>query len=344
MALTDDPPARAARKPAVRILAAIGFALAFCLGVYLLIGATQPVSGLVSFSFLLILPAAVSAFVAYVADPWGERSRRFYFMMPVWLLLAIIVASLVILREGVICVLLLSPLWLVSGLIGAWITYASRRRRRDRAGGTTYCSALLLTPLLAMQVEPYVPLPTDTVCVTRSAVIHASPAALWPLLRGIPDVRPGEGTWTLSQDVIGIPRPRGARLIGAGIGADRYADWGHHIRFRERITEWDMYRRIGWRFIFDDIAGWGFTDRHLMPDGPYFRVTRGGYTVEPIGPGLTRVTIDTEYRITTPVNRYSELWGQLFLGDLETNLLALIRGRAERTALSDAPGRAIGTR
>ena len=337
----DDIP-RAVRPAILRILAALGFALAFCLGAYLLISATQPKSGLVSFSFLLVLPAAISAFVAYAADPWGERSRRFYLLMPVWLLLAIIVAAIVILREGVICVLLLSPLWLGSGLIGTWITYASRHRRRKRADGTTYCSALLLAPLLAMQVEPYVPLPSDTARVTRSAVIHASPEQLWPLLRGIPDVRPDEGAWNISQDVIGIPRPLGARLAGGGIGADRHADWDRSIHFRERITEWDMHKRIGWRFIFDDIAGWGFTDRHLMPDSPYFRVTTGGYTLDPIAPGLTRVTIDTEYRITTPVNGYSELWGELFLGDLENNLLALIRGRAEHPALSGASERAIG--
>ena len=94
-------------------------------------------------------------------------------------------------------------------------------------------------------------------------------------------------------------------------------------------------RRIGWRFIFDDIDGWKFTDRHLMPDSPYFRVTTGGYTMQPLPDGQTRVTIHTRYWIQTPVNGYSQLWGELFLGDLEDNLLALVKGRARATGSAE---------
>jgi hypothetical protein len=66
------------RSGALRIVTAIAAALAFALGVYALLQAARPASGLVSFSFLLILPATVSAFVAYVADPWGERRLSRY--------------------------------------------------------------------------------------------------------------------------------------------------------------------------------------------------------------------------------------------------------------------------
>jgi hypothetical protein len=318
------------RKSAtIRIALAIAAALAFALGVYFLLEATRPTGGLISFSFLLVLPAAVCAFVCYLADPYAERTHGAYLTVPLWLLLVVVIASVFVLREGVICVLMLSPLWIVSGLIGAEITYRLRRRNPDR-NGRTYCAALVLLPLLSMQVEPMIPLPRETKAVTRSIVVDASPARIWPLLRGIPDVHPDEGAWNLSQDVIGIPRPIGARLIGGGLGADRFADWGEHIKFRERITEWEPGRRLGWHFIFDDVAGWGYTDRHLMPDSPYFTVTTGGYTMQPLGPGRTRVTLDTRYKIRTPVNLYSELWGQLLLGDLENNLLALIKQRAEK--------------
>jgi hypothetical protein len=40
--------------------------------------------------------------------------------------------------------------------------------------------------------------------------------------------------------------------------------------------------------------------------------------------------LDTGYRMRTPVNGYAALWGELFLGDLEGNLLALVKQRAER--------------
>ncbi len=320
------------RSPLVRIAAAIAVALAFSGGVYLLLEAVEPAGGLIAFSFLLMLPAAVSAFVAYVSDPLGERPRRFYLMVPVWILLAVIAISVLLLREGVICIILLAPLWLVSGMVGTAITYSMRHRPKD---GTTYCSALLLAPLLAMQIEAQIPLPVADASVTRSITVDASPAQIWPLLLGIPDVRPDEGRWNLSQDVIGLPRPIGAHLVGTGLGAQRYADWGERIKFRERITGWQPGKALGWRFIFDDIEGWKFTDRHLMPNSPYFHITTGGYQMEPLGNGRTRVILDTRYTIQTPVNLYSQLWGELFLGDVENNLLGLVKGRAEAIARAD---------
>ncbi len=312
---------------ALRIAGAIGVALIVALGAYLLLEATQPDTGLVSFSFLLILPAGICAFAAYVSDPMATRPYRHYLWIPSYLLLAIIVLSLFVLREGVICVLLLTPLWLLSGWAGAAIAY--RMRRRGEPGNRLHSAALLVIPLLAMQVEPAIPLPTDQATVERSIVVAASPETLWPLLRGVPDVRPEEGRWNLSQDLFGIPRPIGATLSRDGIGGDRYGVWEHGIRFRERIVEWEPGRRIGWTFLFDEMKGWDFTDRHLRPDSPYLHVTTGGYRMKPLGDGRTLLTVHTSYRITTPVNAYARMWGELFLGDLEDNLLAIIRQRAE---------------
>ena len=327
----EDAPPRDRSLAAHRIIAAVSVALALGLGVYFLLEATRPQSGLISFSFLLILPAAISAFVAYVADPHGQRRLRAYLMVPVWILLAVIIVSIFVLHEGVICILILSPLWLLSGWAGAFMTYHSRRSRDD---GRLYCAAVLVLPLLVMQFEPLVTLPSRSAVVSREIVIKASAERIWPLLQGISDVHPGEGRWNLSQDVIGVPRPLGARLVGGGVGAERQARWGAHVRFRERITEWTPQRRIGWRFLFDDQKGWGFTDPHLMPDSPYFKVTAGGYSLIPLGPNLSRVVINTDYWIRTPVNGYSALWGQLFLGDMENNLLALVKERAEQPAPS----------
>ncbi|MCE7798767.1 SRPBCC family protein [Sphingobium sufflavum] len=317
-----------------RIIGACIVASSVALGIYWLIEAVQPNGGLVSFSFLLFLPAAICAFLSYVIDPQGRRTVGYYLSIPLWVLGAVVAISLVLLREGVICVILLSPLWMVSGLAGSLATYKMRKRIRNRQ---SYCIAILALPLVAMQVEPHIPLPAEMADVSRSIVIAAPPERIWPMLRGIPDVRPDEGRWNITQDVIGVPRPLGARLVGEGVGADRHADWGHHVRFRERITHWVPGRVIAWRFLFDDVAGWAYTDRHLMPNSPYFRVTTGGYQMRPEGGGRTRLTLSTQYRIQTPVNAYSRLWGELFLGDLENNLLALIKARAEQHADAGRP-------
>lgn len=317
-------------QAAIRISAAFAVAIGLCLGVYLLLDAVRP-NGLVSFSFLLLLPAAICAFLAYVADPFGNARLGRYLLVPVVLNVLAVVIGGIVLREGVICILMLTPLWLISGLAGAGLTYSIRKRLRAKAEARLFCTAALVLPLLALQVEPLLPLPRNEARVTRSLVIHATPDRLWPLLRGIADVRPGEGQWNLTQDVIGVPRPLGASLQGDGLGAIRDARWGQHIRFTERIIGWAPGERIRWRFVFDDMHGWDITDRHLLPNTDLFRVIDGGYRVEPLGAGAVRLVLDTRYAIRTPVNAYARAWGELFLGDLEDNLLALVKARAETT-------------
>ncbi|BBD97972.1 SRPBCC family protein [Sphingobium amiense] len=328
MSDNDDKNIDRRRKLALlRISGAVATSVAILLGVYFLLEAVRPESGLISFSFLLVLPAAICAFATYIGDPLAERSRSFYMTMPLWLLGGVMLISIPVLREGVICVVMLAPLWIASGMVGAYASY----RLRDRAGDRgTYCITVLMIPLLAMQIEPFIPLQQPEATVSRSIVINANPDEIWPLLRGIPDVRQDEGAWTFTQNVLGVPRPIGAYLLGSGIGAIRMANWGRNVRFREHIIDWQPGRAIGWRFDFRGLDAWQFTDRHLMPDSRYFKVTTGGYRMEPVGQGRTRVTLDTSYRMQTPVNSYSRMWGEVFLGDIETNLLTLIRQRAER--------------
>lgn len=311
--------------PWFRLVGVFLFVLAFALIVYQLLEAARPSAGLISISFLVLLPIALTALLTFLADPWKTRTKGQYFALSGWLMLAVFIASVVLLQEGTICVVMLMPVWVPSSLFGAWITWKLRHRSGD---GRTYCSTLILAPLLAMTIEAALPLPTAEETVTRSTVIAASPETLWPLVEGIPNVRPGEGRWNITQDLIGVPRPRGARLVGTGIGADRHALWGDGIRFRERIVAWERGRRIHWTFHFDDFQGWEMTDRHLLPDSSHFKVVRGGYDLEPLGGGRTRVTLSTTYRASTLVNGYGRLWGRLILGDLENNLLALISQRA----------------
>lgn len=311
-------------------LAAILIALLVAGGVYAIVGrysaVTQgPAPELVGIGFLVVLPMMLGAFATFGYDPLGTNPRN-ALRVPFALLLAVIVLSAVFLREGLICIIMLAPFWLGFGTLGGSLTYRMRRLFPD---DRSYSVSLLLAPVIVVQAEPYLPIPHDRFSVTRSVTVAASPETLWPLIEGVGTVSPAEGVWTVSHNLIGLPRPRSARLEGSGPGATRWADWGHGILFREQVDIWQPGRAIGWRFAFDELKGWASTDRHLMPDGPYYRIERGAYRLEPLGGGKTRLTLTTEYSADTHFNAYAALWGQLFLGDIETNVLDIVRRRAE---------------
>ncbi len=306
-------------------------ALAYAAGCYLLIDWLRPDSGFVSFTFAVAQPAAICAFVCYVADPLARRRRRFYALVPVGLLGGIVALAAFVMREGAICIVMLAPIWLISGEAGALLTYRLRRRDEEAPAEVFLSPAILALPVVLMPIEAALPVPEAHYTVSREIVVAAPAERIWPLMQGIPDLQPGEGRWNLTQDVLGVPRPLAARLVGEGVGSVRLARWQKRIAFGEIVPRWESGRAIHWRFDFTGSEGWEFTDRHLRPDRAYLRVLSGGYTLVPLGDGRQRLRLETRYAARTPFNLYASLWGEVFLGDLEANLLAAIRQRAEGT-------------
>jgi hypothetical protein len=319
------------RKSILRILAAFGIAAAYALGCYALIDWVRPDNGFVSVTFALVQPATLSAFVCYVADPLARRRLIFYLAVPLWLLAGMVLLAAFALQEGIICIAMLAPVWLLSGEAGAYLTYRLRKREPGDQSAVFLSPAILALPLVLMPIEAMLPVPEARYTVSREIVIAAPAERIWPLMEGIANMSENEGRWNLTQDLLGVPRPRSARLVGTGEDSVRLAEWERGIAFREIVTRWEPGRALGWRFDFAGSEGWEFTDSHLRPDSSYMRILDGEYTLVPLGGGRHRLRLETRYAARSPFNAYASLWGDLFLGDLETNLLAAIRHRAEAT-------------
>lgn len=300
--------------------------MAICIGDYYLIESLNDNGVATSLSFLFVLPFVISAIICLISDPFGRAKIMHYIYTPMIMVGIAALISYFFLKEGIICIAMLSPLWLGAGMIGGLAT----RSLRKLYGANRFGSfSLLLLPFIALWAEPLFPAVEQTRTVSRSLVVKANPEQIWPLLKGVPDVHENEGRWNLTQDILGVPRPLGARLDHDGLGAARQARWAQDIRFSEVVTTWSPNRAIGWRFEFNGNKSWSKVDRHLSPDGTVLRIQTGGYRIEPLADGQSRVTLYTQYRMKTPLNDYASAWGEVFLGDMENNLLWLIKGRAE---------------
>lgn len=237
------------------------------------------------------------------------------------------------LAEGLICILMALPFWLAAGLGGGLATFIIHRRR-TRGGGPAGATRLQVVGLVALPfavlyAEEVAPPQWQERSVIRSVVISAEAEAVWPLLVSIPDVAPHEGIATFTHDVAGIPRPAEARLVRRSGRLVRAARWGSDIRFEEQVTTLEPGRAIAWDFAFPDASVQTYTDRHISPDGPMLRIAHGGYRLEPLGDGRVRVTLSTTYRMRSRLGWYLALWGERMLGDVQDNVLAIIKQRAE---------------
>ncbi len=324
-----------------RLLSGFTLALALALSAYLLFNMTR--AGTVWFAslwFLGLFPAFLCALIGYIGDPELTRTVEFYWQVPLWLVGIVDTGSVVFLREGVICLLMLSPVWLVSGWAGAFLMRWGRRRAVSR---NTLQSSFLIIPFIAAVAEAQIPRPHEPVLVDRSIVVRATPAEIWPFAVSNRAISPREGRWTITHDIIGQPRPRATVMQGVGVGAVRTAYWGDHINFEERVTQWAPGQRLAWRFNFSNSSLRDYTDKHISPDGQFLNIDSGDYTIRQLSPRTARLTLSTHYIAMTHVNAYARLWGELLLGDTEDNILSIIKTRAE-SADAIATLRAIALR
>ncbi len=302
----------------------------FAFGLYMLANAAQPDSGLILISVLLI-PGAASALAVLVADVRGKSATGEAVLLSLAVVTALLIGSAIFLREGAICLAMAAPVFYPVGVIGALAaTFLGRL-----SGSRTPPSAVVLLPLLLLVVERPDAYPTTSAAVVSHIEISAPIDVVWREAVEIRDIREGEQTWTITHDLLRVPRPTDARLAERDGHLVREATWRGGIRFNEVVAEWRPQRSVAWTFDIPEAAADQLLDRHLRLDEDYLRLEGGRYEFEAISPTRTRLTLTTHYRARTPFNTYAQAWGGLLLDDIHRNVLRIVRRRAEARSARD---------
>lgn len=281
----------------------------------------------ITLGLLMFLPFSLGALAVFLSDPFAQRLDESDPLKTLILLLLALLIGGIVLREGIICMAILMPLWVTSGLIGAAAMKKYRRTTKD--DHVVRCSILAILPMTVGLIGGNGFQATDYYEVRREITINASAETVWPLLLRMDDISSDEGNWNVSQNLLNIPRPIAAKVSEVGVGAKRYAEWASDVSFEEHIIDYEFQKKLRWNFVFPNHSVQHRTDRHISPDGQHLKIQEGGYKLVTVSPEKTHLILDTQYRVTTPMNRYSALWGELILGDIQANILAVIKGRAE---------------
>jgi hypothetical protein len=283
---------------------------------------------------LIGFPMALGALVAHGRDPTGQAPIAGCIIWPTVAILVLIAVGWIAFGEGAICIAMVMPIWLAAAIGGGLIQLLNARRsaRLEKDPDKLLSVGWTALPLLILAAETAAPLHWTRESVTREIVIQASPQEVWPLLLSIPNIAPDEGRPNVSQDLLGIPRPSNAVLVRSNGKLVRKAQWGHDVRFEEHILAIEPHRAISWAFAFPDRSVQQSTDRHISPDGPILRIDRGRYDLKEIAPGVTRLRLVTHYRMKTRLAPYLRWWGDTLLGDIQDNVLAIVKDRAEKLA------------
>jgi hypothetical protein len=309
-------------------LAAVAGAVIYGLGLYFLTADMFPNAGMIVAAFLFGVPIATCSLATLIADWNTPKNNLRPFQITLVIVSSQLVAGVIALREGGVCMIMAAPLFYAAGLAGAALARVFLRMR----GGRALCLTLVVLPLVALPSERGAHYPTRQAEVITVVKIAAPPETVWRHTVSIPEIDPRALPATFSHAVAGAPRPVRAILDGHGVGAVRKLTWTNGVHFEEHVTRWTADRALAWDFRFGPDSIPVAVERHIDVQSQYLNLESGDYQLEPLAGGRTRLTLRTRYRLTTPINGYCKMWGDIFLNDFHRVVLAIIRQRAEADA------------
>ena len=252
-------------------------------------------------------------------------SRAFFApMLPVLFMLSLM---LLLSIEGVLCLVMALPIFMILAGIGGCLGLLWRRRSagKGRAGGIT---AMLALPYLLAPLEQRILPSVELRQVENVVVIHAAPAVVWREIKSVRTIDAHELPLHLAH-LIGLPRPLEATLSRDGVGGIRRAKFERGLEFRETVSDWQPERRLSFT-IQAEPAPAAALDEHVAVGGAYFDVLDGSYELEPRTDGSTLLKLTSHQRLSTHFNFYARLWTDFIMSDLQSAIMEVIRKRCEQ--------------
>lgn len=283
-------------------------------------------------SFVYFVPAVCGAVTVYLAERIERRSWGYYLWAP-WVATALFVTgTLAVFIEGIICAIVIIPLFAVMGSVGG-LAMGIVCRITNWPKPALYSFALM--PLLLGGIEPQLPNPDQFSNTSRTLFIAAPAERVWHELNAARDIRPSEvgDAWAYR---IGVPMPVSGVTVDTPEGRVRQVQWQKNVHFEEIVTEWQPSRLLKWRFRFSpDSFPAGALDDHVMIGGQYFDLRDATYTLTPRDGG-TELRVEVSWRLSTRFNWYADRVMQLLLNDASENILRFYKARSEATATAAA--------
>ena len=290
---------------------------------------------LMSFSFLFLGPFVAGYITvdrAAAREPLPPLQWFIAPWIPIFLNLAL---ALAVYWEGMICAVFILPPALISASIGG-LAAGALHRRRHRNSSNTSLMCMAAVPLLLCILEVHLNQPLELRTVNTSILIHAPAPVVWRNIERVRAIAPSElrPSWA---NTIGFPRPVEATLSHEGVGGVRNASFERGLNFTETVTDWDPNARIAFTIVADTSAIPSTTlDEHVTVGGRFFDVLTGEYRLEPLANGDTLLHLASHQRLSTDFNAYAAMWSDAVMGDMQNNILHVVRNRCEAEARQNA--------
>lgn len=224
--------------------------------------------------------------------------------------------------EGLICIVMASPILLLFVFIGTWLAHIFFSKFSNSNAVIILFSVLILG--LSFTEKDKKPSLSE---VTTSIIIHAPIEKVWENVVTFPQL--DEPTEILFK--AGIAYPINATIEGEGVGAIRYCNFTTGS-FVEPITTWNAPTHLAFDVLeqpipMKEISYWNFDAAHLHD---YFQSKNGEFRLKKIDQSTTELTGTTWYTHKIYPEVYWRLWSNEIIHQIHYRVLNHIKKEAEK--------------
>lgn len=222
--------------------------------------------------------------------------------------------------EGLVCILMASPLVAILALLGAIIGSLSYTLPRGATAGS-----FALLPLLMLMDRSAAPPPMRA--VTSEIIVNAPPDKVWNEVIAFPPLPPAR-EWIFKA---GVADPLRAEIQGSGVGAVRHCIFSTGA-FVEPVTVWEPGRRLAFSVasqpdVLRELTLWAGPRPPHLDD--YLLCRSGEFILEPLPGGRTHLIGRTYYQLQMGPQAYWGLWSDAFIHRIHLRVLRHVAAVAE---------------
>ena len=318
----------------------IGICLAAVYGLMmrLAFGFLEDSSQIMSVTFLFVVPLLIGFLTVLLIPTDKITSGTAAFFKPWLTSLALLFITLLTKVEGIICWVLLFPLFATVAGIGGLLAYHFKKSRTQEATGAAgmnwqmtnrlNASLLFALPIALGYVEGGRAWTPQEITIREQLTIEAPVASVWQVLAEkhvvSQQVKP-----PLSSALLGFPRHVATSLDTLAVGGQRVSYFEKGLHFQEKVVRLEKERLL--TLTVNTEPGQfppSVMDEHVMIGGKHLDILDNTYQFESLADGRTRVTLAGRFYINTPFNWYARIWANYLMSDILRGELYSVRTRA----------------
>lgn len=314
----------------------IGISLAAMYGLVMryTFGMFNEFMGIMSIAFIFIMPIVIG-FVTIIAIPLVKvKNRTNAFFIPWLSCLVLLIITIIIKLEGAICWIMAYPIFAVIAGIGGVIAF-SIKKKREKIEEADYdewgkldnlnISLLLLFPIVVGMIEGDRTLSPEEFTITRKVTLNTNTENVWKQITQSRVINKKYNAISVSS-IIGFPNHLKTSIDSLKVGGNRIAYYEKGLFFEEKIKQLEPNKKL----VLDIKTNpskipSSVMDEHIVIGGRYLDILEDTYTLEKIDNNKTCLKLSSKFYINTPFNWYASIWAKLFIGDILTNEIGIIK-------------------